>query len=93
MVVLEIEVSCIELSLYSVTILRSGRMKDVEEQAGGPILNPVEMAIPSQEFLMNRLKDIELYQKNIYAPAYPNEGGLLLTRMCNMPLLVLKGNC
>lgn len=49
-----------------------GRMKDVEEQAGGPILNPVEMAIPSKEFLMNRLKDIELYQK-MFAAAYPNE--------------------
>ncbi|MCB9256569.1 MAG: c-type cytochrome [Chitinophagales bacterium] len=52
-----------------------GRMKDVEEQAGGPILNPVEMAIPSQEFLMNRLKDIELYQK-MFAAAYPNEEDL-----------------
>ncbi|MCB0755619.1 MAG: cytochrome-c peroxidase, partial [Flavobacteriales bacterium] len=28
-----------------------GRMKDVEEQAGGPILNPVEMAIPDKDFL------------------------------------------
>ena len=28
-----------------------GRAADVEEQAGMPILNPVEMAIPSEEFL------------------------------------------
>ena len=32
-----------------------GRAKDVEEQAGMPILNPVEMAIPSEEFLVERL--------------------------------------
>lgn len=38
-----------------------GRATDVEQQAGMPILNPVEMAIPSEGFLMDRLKGIELY--------------------------------
>lgn len=47
-----------------------GRAKDVEEQAGGPILNPVEMAIPSEEFLIDRLSGIEEYQQ-MYADAYP----------------------
>lgn len=28
-----------------------GRAKDVEEQAGGPILNPIEMSMPDQEVL------------------------------------------
>ncbi len=40
-----------------------GRSKDVEEQAGGPILNPVEMAIPSEEFLIERLSEIKEYRK------------------------------
>ena len=38
-----------------------GRAKDVEEQAGGPILNPVEMNIPSKEFLIDRLSKIKEY--------------------------------
>uniref|UniRef100_UPI00404A35B4 cytochrome-c peroxidase n=1 Tax=Flavobacterium sp. TaxID=239 RepID=UPI00404A35B4 len=44
--------------------------KDVEEQAGMPILNPVEHSIPSQEFLINRLRSIPEYQnlfKKVYA--------------------------
>jgi len=49
-----------------------GRNKDVEEQAGGPILNPAEMAIPNEQFLINRLKKVELYQK-LFAEAYPGE--------------------
>ena len=49
-----------------------GRSKDVEEQAGGPILNPVEMAIPNEEFLIDRLSGIEEYQK-LYAEAFPGE--------------------
>lgn len=47
-----------------------GRNKDVEEQAGGPILNPVEMAIPSKEFLIERLKGVDMY-KDMFAAAYP----------------------
>lgn len=49
-----------------------GRSKDVEEQAGGPILNPVEMAIPNEEFLIERLSGIEEYQIK-YAEAFPGE--------------------
>ncbi|MCF8257808.1 MAG: cytochrome-c peroxidase [Flavobacteriales bacterium] len=49
-----------------------GRAKDVEEQAGMPITNPVEMAIPNEDFLVKRLKDIDLYQK-LFAAAYPDD--------------------
>lgn len=49
-----------------------GRAKDVEEQAGMPILNPVEMAIPSKDFLVKKLKAVELY-KTQFAAAFPNE--------------------
>ncbi|PWH85531.1 cytochrome-c peroxidase [Brumimicrobium oceani] len=48
-----------------------GRAKDVEEQAGGPILNPVEHNIPSEAFLEERLRGIEEYQ-TMFAAAYPD---------------------
>lgn len=38
-----------------------GRAKDVEEQAGMPILNPIEMAIPNEQFLIDKLKEIPSY--------------------------------
>lgn len=49
-----------------------GRAKDVEEQAGMPILNPVEMAIPSKDFLVKKLSGIKEYQ-DMFAAAFPNE--------------------
>lgn len=49
-----------------------GRNKDVEEQAGGPILNPVEMAIPNEEFILNRLKEVPEYVE-LFAAAYPED--------------------
>ncbi len=48
-----------------------GRAKDVEEQAGMPILNPVEMAIPSKEFLVDRLSATEDYPP-MFAAAFPD---------------------
>ena len=47
-----------------------GRAKDVEEQAGGPILNPVEMAIPSKQFLVDKLKGIPSYVEQ-FSLAFP----------------------
>ena len=49
-----------------------GREPDVEAQAGGPVLNPVEMAMPDEAYVMNRLKNIEGY-KELFANAYPGE--------------------
>jgi len=49
-----------------------GRAKNVEEQAGMPILNPVEMAVPSEQFLVDRLSKIELYQV-LFQEAFPDE--------------------
>ncbi|MBN2173627.1 MAG: cytochrome-c peroxidase [Bacteroidales bacterium] len=49
-----------------------GRAKDVEEQAGGPILEKVEMGIPSKEFLIERLSTIDEYQE-MFAQAYPDQ--------------------
>jgi cytochrome c peroxidase len=49
-----------------------GRAKDVEEQAGMPILNPIEMAIPHKGFLIKRLSSIKLYQ-DMFKESFPNE--------------------
>lgn len=49
-----------------------GRAKDIEEQAGMPILNPVEMAIPSKDFLVKRLKGVPEYVE-LFAKAFPGE--------------------
>lgn len=49
-----------------------GRAKDVEEQAGMPILNPAEMAIPSKEYLVNKLKGVDTYAKG-FKEAFPQD--------------------
>lgn len=48
-----------------------GRAADVEQQAGMPILNPIEMAIPSESFLIDRLSKSEEYKKQ-FAAAFPS---------------------
>jgi len=50
-----------------------GRAKDVEEQAGLPILNPEEMNIPSEGFLIKRLSGVKRYQ-HMFAVAFPESG-------------------
>ncbi len=49
-----------------------GRANTVEEQAGMPILNPAEMNIPSEQFLIDRLKGIEEY-RGMFSVAFPDE--------------------
>ena len=49
-----------------------GREPDVEAQAGGPILNPVEMAMPSEKAVIDRLSGIEEY-KILFSKAFPDE--------------------
>lgn len=49
-----------------------GRAKNVEEQAGMPILNPIEMGIPHPDFLMNRLSEVPGYQE-AFKNAFPQE--------------------
>jgi cytochrome c peroxidase len=49
-----------------------GRARDVEEQAGMPILEPDEMAIPSEEFLVERLAGFADYRA-LFAEAFPEE--------------------
>ncbi len=49
-----------------------GRAKDVEEQALGPILNPIEMGMPNEAAVVNKLKKIDEY-KNLFADAFKDE--------------------
>ncbi len=49
-----------------------GRAKDVEEQAGGPILNPVEMAMPSEAEVIKRLSAEPSYQE-MFKAAFPDD--------------------
>ncbi|EMM99737.1 cytochrome-c peroxidase [Leptospira noguchii] len=61
-----------------------GRAKDLKEQAKGPILNPVEMAMPSASEVEKKIGQIPEYQE-LFAKAYPDsltkENSNTLTRM------------
>ena len=47
-----------------------GRAADVEEQAQGPILNPIEMGMPSAEFAVDRISSIPTYVE-LFETAFP----------------------
>jgi cytochrome c peroxidase len=49
-----------------------GRAADLEEQAKGPILNPVEMATPHEGFALHRLSSIPQYV-DWFKQAFPND--------------------
>ncbi len=49
-----------------------GRAKNLEEQAKGPILNPVEMDMPNPDLVISRLKTIEEYV-NEFKKAFPKD--------------------
>lgn len=49
-----------------------GRAATVEEQAGMPILNPDEMAIPHKGFLVDRLKKDTMYRR-LFGSAFPED--------------------
>lgn len=59
-----------------------GRAADVEEQAGGPILNPLEHNIKDEKQLVDRLKKVELYQ-DLFAKAYPGDDPITFANLTN----------
>lgn len=59
-----------------------GRAADVEEQAGGPILNPLEHNIKDEQQLVDRLKEVELYQE-LFAKAYGGDDPITFGNLTN----------
>ncbi len=59
-----------------------GRAADVEEQAGGPILNPLEHNIKDEKQLMDRIKAVEIYQE-LFTKAYGNENQFTFSNLTN----------
>lgn len=59
-----------------------GRAADVEEQAGGPILNPLEHNIKDEKQLVDRLKEVELYQK-LFAKVYGEDDPITFANLTN----------
>ncbi|MDT8363467.1 MAG: cytochrome c peroxidase [Nitrosomonas sp.] len=49
-----------------------GRARDVEEQALGPILNPIEMGMPDKGTVVKKLKAIDVYQK-LFSEAFSDQ--------------------
>ncbi len=49
-----------------------GRAKDVEEQAGGPIMNPAEMAMHTNNEVIDRLKATDHYP-DLFKKAFPKD--------------------
>ncbi|MBS9766592.1 MAG: cytochrome-c peroxidase [Flavobacteriaceae bacterium] len=49
-----------------------GRAKDVEEQAGGPILNPIEMGMKDSLEVEQKIRNISEY-KSLFKKAFPTE--------------------
>ena len=49
-----------------------GRAKDLEEQAKGPILNPVEMAMPDEAYVLRTLKSMPGYV-DAFKKAFPDD--------------------
>lgn len=48
-----------------------GRAEDLAAQAKGPILNPVEMAMPDEALVLSRLNEISKYKK-LFKKAFPD---------------------
>ena len=53
-----------------------GREPDVEAQAKGPILNPIEMAMPSEAAVISKLRGITGYAP-LFAAAFPGDADAL----------------
>ena len=53
-----------------------GRSPDVEDQAKGPVLNPIEMAMPSEAAVIGMLKSIPGYAP-LFSAAFPDDEGAI----------------
>ncbi len=62
-------------SVFNTAQFWDGRAKDLEQQAGGPMINPVEMASPTVH-IAEQLKSIPGYRV-LFAGAFPNENNAI----------------
>lgn len=58
---------------FHVSQFWDGRAKDLEEQAAGPIVNPVEMAMPDADAVAERLRTSTAIDRSLFAAAFPGE--------------------
>jgi len=49
-----------------------GRATNLKEQAKGPVLNPIEMGMPDEKFVVKKIGSIAEY-KDLFAKAYPGQ--------------------
>lgn len=50
-----------------------GRAATLEQQAAGPIVNPIEMAMPSEEAVAERLRTSNAIDRPLFARAFPGD--------------------
>lgn len=71
-------------AVYNTSQFWDGRAKDLTEQAGGPISNPVEMAMPADQVIPT-LKSIPGYA-SLFAKAFPGDRDPI--RMANVQIAI-----
>ena len=59
-----------------------GREPDLPAQAKGPILNPVEMGMPSANAVEKKISNIDEY-KSLFKKAYPNDSKITFDKVAN----------
>ncbi|MDP3010129.1 MAG: cytochrome c peroxidase [Methylococcales bacterium] len=59
-------------AMYNITQFWDGRAKDLQEQAAGPVANPMEMGAKWDD-VVEKLKQVSEYQKD-FAKLYPEQG-------------------
>lgn len=60
-------------SAYHFAQFWDGRAATLEEQAKGPIINPVEMAMPHYDAVEERLRNSPILEKRLFAEAFPGD--------------------
>jgi len=67
-------------AVFMSSMFWDGRAKTLEEQATGPILNPIEMGMPNAKAVEDRLKSIPDYQK-VFADAFGSKDPITLANV------------
>lgn len=57
---------------FQISQFWDGRARDLVEQAGGPICNPMEMGMPDPALVIKRVREIKTYRK-LFPEAFPGQ--------------------